>query len=170
MAKRLPEHIFPLRLAGSGQSLSGRIPVAKLPRLCDSLSETSADVEVQLHFGTDELGNAYMRGEVNAELGLLCQRCLETFNLALELNVRLGLVTTDQEAEELDRGYDALVVIEEPVSLVDIVEDELLLALPAIPMHPRHECSNPQMTSDIDVPGVPSENPFAVLGELRNRK
>ena len=170
MAKRLPGHIFPLRLAKSGQSLSGRIPVAKMSRLCENLSETSTDVEVQLHFGTDELGNACMRGEVNAELELICQRCLETFNLALELSLKLGLVTTDQEAEELDRGYDALVVSGEPASLVDIVEDELLLALPAIPMHPRHECSNPHMTSHIDVPGSPSENPFAVLGELRNRK
>lgn len=168
MAKRLPGHIFPLRLARSGQSLSGRIPVAKMPRLCESLSETSTDVEVQLHFGTEELGNACMRGEINAEFELICQRCLETFNLALELDIQLGLVTTDREAEELDRGYDALVVTEEPVSLANIVEDELLLALPAIPMHARHECSNPYMT--IDVPGAPSENPFAVLGELRNRK
>ena len=170
MAKRLPEHILPLRLARSGQSLAGRISVAKMPRLCDSLSETSTEVEVKLRFGINELGNAWVRGEVSAEFELVCQRCLETFVLPLELNIQLGLVTTDQEAEELDRGYDALVVAGEPVSLAHIVEDELLLALPTIPMHPRHECSNPHMKSAMDVPVLPSANPFAVLGELRSRK
>ena len=170
MAKRLPEHILPLRLARSGQSLAGRIPVAKMPRLCASLNDTSTLVEVQLRFGFDELGNACVRGEVNAELKLVCQRCLETFSLPLELKVQLGLVTTDQEAEELDRGYDALVVTEEPISLANIVEDELLLALPTIPMHPRRECSNPHMRSDAEALGGSSASPFAVLGELRSRK
>ena len=77
-------------------------------------------------------------------------------------------------AEELSPEYEPLFVEDEPLHLADIVEDELILALPAVAMHPESECTGAQHPSrDGEEESQPAEakpNPFAVLAKLKREQ
>jgi len=171
MSQRLPEFIEPLRLAESGRSLSGRIPLARFHRLAESLSSSEGEVDVVMDFGLDEQGRPCLLARIRVRLQVLCQRCLEPMDLPMELETRLQLVTSEGKEQALPEGFEALVVSESPFFLADIVEDELILALPLVPMHPDDICparakSGFGMESDSEN----RESPFAVLETLKTKK
>ncbi len=168
--ERLPVHIEPRRLAESRRILEGTYAVAEMPRLLASLSEEQGEIAVELQFGIDEEGIRYMRGRLRAELGLQCQRCLETMRYPLETELSLAIVSGEAEAEMLPEHYDPLFVDAEPLYLKDLIEDELLLALPIVPRHPEGECGIESGNSgDDEEVGEPEQkdNPFSVLASMK---
>ena len=73
----------------------------------------------------------------------------------------------DDAASDLPASYDPL-VSGNITNLHALVEDELLLALPAVPMHSREECqhSGNEFGNGADAEVPQRENPFAALGDL----
>ena len=71
----------------------------------------------------------------------------------------------DDEAGELDEAFDPLLAEERGVSLMDLVEDELILALPVVPLH--EDCEGPQHDDATVVASESSDNPFAALEALK---
>jgi uncharacterized protein len=71
----------------------------------------------------------------------------------------------------MEPGYEPLVAQEDtPLALVTMVEDELILALPIVPMHPENLCPTvlaPGTVADSDLDT--KEHPFAVLSNLKRR-
>ena len=164
-AQRLPTEIIPLRLVESERTLVGRIPVSRMPRLRESLYTDAANAEIGLKFARDEAGTATIRGTVSADLELVCQRCLQPVAMEIESQVKLALVSPG--ADSPDSRYEPLEVGDEPVSLTTLIEDELLLAIPAFPKH--QECAIPaRYATDSSV--TEQENPFAVLLNGRQRQ
>jgi uncharacterized protein len=136
-----------------------------MPRLRDVLCETDADAEFRLAFRRDG-GRAVVTGEVRARLALPCQRCLGPLVHQVDAPVSLALVSGMDEARELPERYDPLLITEPLLRLADLIEDELLLDLPQIPMHAPEECGARQ--ADTGAGRAPErENPFAVLAALR---
>lgn len=171
MSKGLPELIYPLQLARSGRSLQGQIPVAWMWRLAETLCSTAGEIVIDLRFGRGDHGCLCIQGTIQGELQLVCQRCLEPLPWSANCEVRLGLIPTLESQERLEPGYEPLVAQEDsPLSLVAMVEDELILALPIVPMHPESRCpkadrsgagANPDLEADA------KESPFAVLNNLK---
>lgn len=179
------ETIEPLALAARGRTLEGRLPLSSLPRLLpllalDDLQEESREVEYKLEFGLDEGGNPCILGSVKASLPLTCQRCMETMNYSVATRTRLGIVTSQDAAEQLPERYDPLLVLgtgideeaEGEITIASIVEDELILALPQVAMHKTEECPQGDAflgneKGEEDVSATQRENPFAVLSQLK---
>ena len=63
-----------------------------------------------------------------------CQRCLERMILPLDVRFRLGLVRDKDALNDLSDWYEPLVVTAEPADIADILSDEVLLALPIVPL------------------------------------
>jgi len=172
---RLPVHIDPLRMAESRRLLEGSIALAEMVRLGESLQDTQGEVSISLEFGIDNEGIRFIHGHVQAEVSLICQRCLETMRYPLDSEFMLGLVRSTTEAENLPSHYEPLLVDDEPLFLRDIIEDELLLALPIVAMHAPEECSaelnsapqSEQAQEDEDTGTTAGDNPFAVLADLK---
>ena len=165
MLRRLPEFIEPLRWAGLGRSVKGRLPLARLRRLAESLQSTGGEVLVELEFGIDEQGRPSILGTVSARVEVLCQRCLSAMVLPLDLDVRLYLTASESEVADASEGFDTLMVGDEPMRLADIVEDELILGLPLVAMHSPDVCA---VTTQYGVrAGEQVAKPFAVLAELK---
>ena len=165
MLRRLPEYIEPLRWAGLGRSVKGRLPLARLRRLAESLQSTGGEVRVELEFGVDEQGRPRILGSVSARVEVLCQRCLSAMVLPLDLDVRLHLTASESEEADAPEGFDTLMVGDEPMRLADIVEDELILGLPLVAMHSPEVCAvTTQYGARAD---EQSAKPFAVLAELK---
>lgn len=170
----LAEHVDLYRLAAAGRKVEGRIALSRFLRFSASVAEAKGDVEVWLQFGRREDGVSYLRGKLHAEVAVICQRCMQPMRLPLEANVNLGFVRGDAEEEQLSSDLEPLRVDSEQMDLADILEDELLLSLPIIAMHPEDVCAL-RVSSDVetDVPEQEMDgktNPFAVLAGLKTEK
>ncbi|HHH47489.1 MAG TPA: metal-binding protein [Gammaproteobacteria bacterium] len=173
MSDHLGETIEPLSLAEKGRTLSGQLPLRGLDRLCQSLQDEKGVVDVSLHFDKDEVGQPRVMGRLAAVLQLQCQRCMQVMEMPVSVDVRLGIVRTQKQAESLPGNYDPLLVSEQPMTAADIVEDELILALPLVALHEMKSCPAAEALAERDEQDevVPQrKNPFAVLAELKKER
>ncbi|MDD5460122.1 MAG: YceD family protein [Methylococcales bacterium] len=170
MLDRLPEYIDPLHLADKRGELKGRISLSNLDRLAEMLADDKGSVAFDLFFGR-EGRLAKIEGRIEADLELKCQNCLQAVEWPVNSEVKLGIVTSIDQANRLPEDYEPLLIEEEKVLLKNIIEDELLLVLPAFPKH-QHACLIPNLgNSDADSV-VNSEqsapqNPFSILANLK---
>jgi len=169
MSSTLPDLLDAWRAADSRSVLTGRLPLSSLPRLRPLLLDSAGDVAFRLAFSRDEEQRAVLYGEVTASLSLRCQRCLEALDYRVDGKMALALVTGLDEGRLLPEKYDPLLVSERLIRPRDLIEDELLLGLPQIPMHDPDACGTDirQMAEDQDQARKP--NPFAVLAEFKRK-
>jgi uncharacterized protein len=173
-SQALPGLVDPIRYAEEGRQLEGSIELARMPRLAGMLLDSAGAVTVTLAFGLDEDGTPCLRGGYQANVSVLCQRCLQAMRLALAGEFALAMVADEQAAASLAERYDPLLVGDEPISLAEIIEDELILELPMVPRHELSACpaagapwfaGNPGESA-----GAVAKNPFAALAALKQPK
>lgn len=172
MLSQLPEQADPRRLCEQGKSFAGRIALRDFPRLTPLLASVEGEAAFTLEFDRDPERRPRIRGQVRARLALICQRCLQTMELPVEVSFQLSPVNGPREAENLPEDYDPLLIEQALLHPQDLVEDELILAIPPAARHPEAECaiSMADFVVEPDVPesrGPRKENPFAVLSKLK---
>ena len=149
--------------------LRGSIAVSSLKRALPALLSPDGELQVEMELGRDTDGTHYLLGTIQGGVQLQCQRCLGDMLLPLDLKFSLGLVQSQEAAGRLHGCYEPLLVAAEPMLIADIVSDEVLLALPIVPLHDDHaecrELANEYQPSD----GLQRENPFAALAELKQK-
>ena len=139
-----------------------------LPERLDLLAAAEAG-RVLLELGVDPDGTRFLGGSIRGAVEVQCQRCLEPVELSLNLEFRLGMVKNHADMHRLHERYEPLIVGSEPMSIADIVSDEVLLALPLVPVHADDgKCH--EFVKDYQAPQVEKrENPFAMLAELKQK-
>ncbi|NKN33150.1 YceD family protein [Marichromatium bheemlicum] len=179
----MPDRLDPWRAAQADRVFSGTVELARLPRLAEAVIGLApvpggvSEVCYRLAFARDALGFVRVSGTVQAVLRLPCQRCLGEVELAVDAPLALGLVRGEQQAERLGEDLDpVLVEDDEPVCPRDWIEDELLLAIPAVPRHAPGDCVAPASPESVaaddrevaaaDV--AEHDNPFAILARLKS--
>jgi uncharacterized protein len=128
-----------LEFARTGQSFSGKLPVAALARLQDCLSDGLGEIRFEVRGGHDARRRPVLMLEISGVLHLRCQRCLGALDYALDLSNTLLLAGGEAEPGELDEETDSI----EPSAALDVaglVEDEILLSLPYAPRHGEGQC------------------------------
>ena len=111
----------------------GSVPLAQLPRLVGQLAEPAGELQVSLEAGRDGAGQAWLTGTVEGELSLTCQRGLHPFAWSCRVETRLRLVNSETEEEKAMQEAEACLVQDDVLPLRELVEDEVLLALPMMP-------------------------------------
>lgn len=151
--------------AGAGGSLRGAWAAGEFPRLRELLHDAAGSVEYELHGERDGLGRHGLELHVVARVRLTCKRCLEAVGVELREDVTLWLARSQREldAQPLTaEGPDGIVATKD-MAVRDLVEDQLLLALPYAPRHDN--CS-----AQGGVAPAERQTPFAGLrGMLRGR-
>ena len=168
----LPNKIDPFRFADNGTHLEGKLLVKEMNRLCTSLNNHAGEVKLSMMFGVDEQGIRFVRGAYSVHLILQCQRCMEPFEYDISGNFLSGIVHTEEEASELPKGYDSLVAKEGMLVIQDVIEDELIVTLPIVPMHNIKDCKMKlpfAIDSEYTVEST-QENPFKVIELLRHKR
>lgn len=172
MSERLPERVDPWRLVQQRRVLEGESPLERMTRLAQQAGAQEGRAQVLLEFLRDDEGHPRVRGRIDADLVLTCQRCMEPMRLRLALAPDLILVADDAQAERVQAWGDPLIVPER-LFLRDLIEDELLLALPQVPRHEDEaECRRHVgrwLVPEAEAPTEECQNPFAVLGELMKK-
>lgn len=132
--------IDPLACLRQGKSLQGVISSEALPRLAELLSSPATEIGYNLQFTRDANKRCIVHCHVTAQLPLLCQRCGQEMMYPIDVTTQLCAVVSDQMAKQLPSIYEPLMLTDGRVPLQDIVEEELLLAIPMIPRHPDGDC------------------------------
>ncbi len=169
MLSQLPEQADPRRLCEQGKRFEGRVALQDLTRLAPLLTSTEGEAAFTLEFDRDEHGRQRIRGHVQAELQVRCQRCMDAMPLPVDAEFRLSPVSGLLEAEALPEAYDPLLLEERLLHPLDLVEDELILAIPPAPRHRAEECGV-DMADYRQAPEPAEEareNPFAALARLK---
>ncbi len=141
----LPVTIDPAQLAEKGTRLTGRVAARGMTRLQAlmryDLGDDAGEVDVDLIF--EQVRSSALRrmhGHLAVAVKATCQRCLEPMNVELVAKPDVILLRQGESETALPPEADALTVGQTPVSLAELVEDELLLVMPMVPMHPLNEC------------------------------
>jgi uncharacterized protein len=174
MSKRFPDRLDPWRFADLGKEVSGKLPLEDFARLRGCLLKANGEAYFKLSFSRDEQRHARLDGTIRTQLSLECQRCLGELMFPVEKQFSVVFVQGLNEAERLPEDLDPCLVEEGVVDFRALIEDELLLALPQVPMHDADVCHVPQEYAS-DEAGLESgsdeqQNPFAALSELKRDK
>jgi uncharacterized protein len=171
MNAALPESVDVWRMVQARRSFQGSVPLASMPRLKGSLCSTEGAVTYDIEFGRDELGVANVRVKADAGLPLMCQRSLDPFVLPVRVDATLGLIVSESEEAGLPPGYEPLLVEDDgKLHVADVIEDELILALPVVPLKPGVEPVERSWAAEDEVETPTKENPFAVLQKMKVTK
>ena len=165
----LPRELDARKFARAGIDIEASEPVASFPRFAEALADENGEVWVALSFFRDEGGGYRLAVKTRSEVALLCQRCLEGKPSVLESASVLALVWTDEEAKSLPKDLDPLILGEEPLDVLAMLEDELIVSTPFVAYHEAPDCGaevNPGFGDDT-IDESQTDNPFAVLASLK---
>jgi uncharacterized protein len=140
------------------------VPVARMARIAEHLATPEGMVtgSVQL---SREMGRIVAEVSFKAGLTLRCQRCLGPMPESFAAESRVALVESEAEATEVPPDLETALAPGGRIALAELVEEELLLALPAAPRHAEGQC--PAARQEARVSEAPTvQRPFANLGEL----
>ena len=152
--------------------VEGTLKPLDLQRFAALLASEQGRIQVTMAFQRDEEQRSLVQVDIYAEVEVVCQRCLQPMPMQLKTENTLAVVWNDEQARLLPRYLEALIV-EEDCCLWDIVEEELILALPQFSYHDKAACEIDLADfSQATLPEEPAEksNPFDVLAQLKPGK
>jgi uncharacterized protein len=155
-----------------GVTVSGVLKPLDFKRFRPLLAGDEGVISTEIHFSRDDEERRYlMRVAIVADVVVTCQRCLETMPVQLSSESTLAIVWTEEEAARVPKQLDPLVVTDGLCNLWDVVEEELILALPPYSYHETEDCklkiaafSDPVSYKET---GDEKPNPFNVLAQLK---
>ena len=177
-----------------GGSVSGEVPVRELPRI---LAETAGNApataasesfaftatgfarEEAVEPGAPVTQRLFLDLTVNGQVWSDCQRCLQVFAEPIATSTRFEVMPTEEAADAAPMDDDEVDVIvgSKRFSLLELIEDEVLLALPTAPKHTVcpavHESLVTGADGQVEPEGEPEEekrpSPFAALASLKTK-
>ncbi len=150
-----------IQFARSVSEQRGELAAAEFSRLAE-LGCRAGKVRYELRGATNDRGKFCLKLSVTGALELTCQRCLSELDFPVSIKSELELSEDFKRIAEADDEVDRIFV-DRAMSAVQLVEDELILALPMAPSH--IDCSAAVASKPIPAAGEPS--PFAVLAGLK---
>ena len=127
------QHDF-IRLADARTELEYSIPVGELPGIGENVAAASEPLQARLTFGREQ-GLPAVDVEVRGAVRLQCQRCMRDFDQPLDLQSRVVLLLTEQQADRAPPSLETYLAAEGRVSAAALVAEEVLLAVPLVPRH-----------------------------------
>lgn len=171
-----PLHLDVAAFAKAAGELEGRWPLLTFERLTESVVSDALPAdggEVVWHARGEARAMRSGEAQVWLHLGattrvpLECQRCLKPVEVPLSVERSFLFVHGEDAAAQLDTDSDDdVLALTRALDLRELIEDELLLALPIVP---RHEVCPVPLVAPADVEDVIDDkpNPFAALAVLK---
>jgi len=170
-----PQRLNLQALAQDGQPWSEVTPLKDLQRLADEAQDLAPGAAVQwqaraeLRPQTGAEDQVWLHLSAHTAVPLTCQRCMAAVGTALKVDQWYRFVESEEVAmAEDDESEEDLLMMLPQFDLLSLIEDELLMALPLVPMHescpvtPVFSVGDPAVETDQAKP-----NPFAVLSQLK---
>lgn len=139
--------------------------VGRLTRLCELLSSDQGQVALRFEFKHSDFGVPMVCGDIQADLQLECQRCLQSMATDVAFEFQLLVDAADDIVKQ--SGLDTVYSEDGEIDIFEVIEDEIILALPLVSMHEDDTCNAHWQASDNSHEPVVRENPFSVLKDLK---
>lgn len=162
----LPKQIDLIQLTDNEILLKGEVNLLEADRLLEFTCDNPEAAFIDLRFGRDVQGYRYIKGGITTKINVICQRCSQPMLLVLNIKVAIGLVRTDQEAIELPKQYDPLLLSAQKMPLNALIEEEILLSIPLVPKHAVADCKIKPFELYEFEEEENKPNPFAILKKL----
>jgi uncharacterized protein len=172
MAAGPPDLVDCVQLAGDGAVLERSYALEELPRLADLLASPRGVVQARFVFSKLPSGRPGARVDVRAEPWLRCQRCMRGFEGTVSGGSQVEFAA-DESVRASDEEREVFRADGGRVSLKDLAEEEVLLALPMVPACEAPEgCGNaPRLGGGERVERAdPMRRPFGGLEELLKKR
>jgi uncharacterized protein len=174
-----PTHLDVKAFAQTGASLSGHALLSTFPRLmqdtqgmgAERLLNWSAQGELRAVDGAS--GQIWLHLKIDAQLPLTCQRCLDLADIAVTVERSFRFCESEEAAEAQDaEAEEDVLALSSAFSLTELIEDEVLMALPLVP---RHDVCPEALKLAVADPGfeaalLEKRQPFAALAKLKDQK
>lgn len=160
---------------------SGQLLLSDLPRIAAEQAispPTPSPVIWSIHGHSEQsLGSAKpllsITMELRTNIWLMCQRCLQPYLQPIVIHNRFAIVQTEEQAQALDMENDEVdaIVGSHQFDLLELIEEELLLALPLV--HRHESCTPPALAPSPDKTvqiQATQASPFSILAELKQKK
>lgn len=126
-------------LANRGVTLGGELTVGKLTRLKSLLHSDVGSVSATLRFRQRDDGWLATELDYRATVELVCQRCLEPVRHELAETVNVVLADAASLPAAVPTGFEPFELEDGRLRPAELVEDELIIAIPLVPKHARIE-------------------------------
>jgi uncharacterized protein len=152
-------------LADEQADLELAIPLAEFSRVRARLGALEGTISAHVRFGRDgEFAVAEV--ELSGSAPLVCQRCLKLMPWKIDGRANVALLAADSQADRVPEHLEPMLALGGRVSLLDLVEEELLLELPIVALHSDERACKPAVEVNED---RAVQRPFERLGELLKR-
>lgn len=183
MSKQKLPRVLPLRKsATAGVEISGYIAGEDLSRVGEAVESARQDFAVKMRLGYNDSRKMVVDIKVTGVLNMECQRCLDPVEINIATDSTLLVVAHDEEAKAAIKESEPLVIDDDQLDVYGLIEDEILLSLPIIPMHQSEKASiadatnMDSMNSEAVLPNTETatvraqrDNPFDVLVNLKSK-
>jgi uncharacterized protein len=159
--------IHPERIAEKPLVFSGSAILDDLPRLEESLANGDCELNYRVTAQLDRERRKVVSCIIEGFVFLTCQSTLEAFRHPISIDDRLVLVDDESALPPIEEESDAedYLVAGEPIRVLDLVEDAVLLAIPMVPRKPGLEGSQAAGKAQQER----GESPFAALASLKKK-
>ena len=160
------------RLSRGEAEIDFDVALSELPRLRSRIPGIGGSVRGSARLGRQS-GFAVAELSLAGKAALQCQRCMQAMELPIESTTHVALILAEADAAEVPEELEPVLAREGRIGIGELVEEELLLALPIVPLHQdAGECAVPAAAPIVggEAPQHVTQRPFAGLGELLKRK
>ncbi|MHB1870414.1 MAG: YceD family protein [Steroidobacteraceae bacterium] len=159
------------RLSRGAAALDFDLALRQLPRLSSRAELIGGSVRGRVRFGRDS-GQAVAEVSLEGAAQLQCQRCMRPMEQPLSARVRVALLADEAEAGAVPEALEPVLARDGRISIAELIEEEVLLSLPIVPMHAAGEpCAALEAAGAVSEPAEAStQRPFARLDELLSHK
>lgn len=170
-----PRHLDVLAFAHAQAALQGAAGLADWPRLCEDAVQSSGEVHWQLSGASRPVAGGeaqpWLSLQAGVRIALVCQRCLAPVACDIAVERQFRFVADETQAELQDeQSEEDVLVWSQSFDALALVEDELIMALPMVPVHETCPSLPAAMAGQQAPVGHERPNPFAVLSTLRKPK
>jgi len=128
-------------LAARQARFCGEFTVKEMHRLAAHLRSEHGSATAEFVFSSRAPGYVSLEIKIEASVGATCQRCLEPFELEISEQIEFGVVVDEDSIGVLPEGIEPLVLDGDRLIPLQLVEDELIMAVPMVPKHPSQRCA-----------------------------
>lgn len=170
-------------LAHGGLTWEHQFNDARFERLADVALSVTPSVSIKLKFAMME-PRPVLHGEMNGKVELMCQRCMGNMQYPIAESFDLMLIENEAELAVVPEAYEPWIANSLHLNVFELVEEQLLLALPLIAKHvDESDCvsieaeaiaSKPKKLAAISSfeprPNGEVQRPFGNLRDLLNKQ
>lgn len=176
-----PTHLDIKAFAHAASEIGGHDLLSKYDRLMQETQGQGANqilnwsARGELRAAAAEAGAAQMwlHLTVDVSLPLTCQRCLGPVDMAVAVRRSFRFVDSEEAAAAQDvEAEEDVLAVSPDFSLLELIEDEVLMALPVVSCHETCPVEVKLAVADpgFEVASAEKRNPFAVLAKLQGGK